>query len=68
MSFTIAPGDHQIHLEIDWCMSNILNFSARPGNEINFECGSSLSGGKSFLIMLYITIWRDKYLWLRMLD
>jgi len=64
-NITISPGEHQIFLKIDWCRSNILVFTARPGAEISLNCGSSLTGWRILLAYLYIFLWRDQYLWIR---
>ena len=61
----ISPGEHQIFLKIDWCRSNLLNFTAEEGIQVELECGSSLTGWRIFLGFLYISFWRDKYLWIR---
>ncbi|MDM8000794.1 MAG: hypothetical protein QUS33_12610, partial [Dehalococcoidia bacterium] len=58
------PGDHLLHLKIDWCRSNIVRLQV--GKErIDFECGSSLRGTRIVLAMLYVTVLWNRYIWLR---
>jgi hypothetical protein len=60
-----TPGHHSLVLKIDWCRSNCVEFDARSGENLSFECGSSMPGLRLLLAILYITFWRHKYLWLR---
>lgn len=62
---SIEPGNHRVYLKIDWCRSNIIEFTAKAEVEYKIECGSSLLGWRIFLALLYVTIWWDKYLWIR---
>ena len=63
----VTPGRHRLHLKIDWCRSNFVDFEA-AGGTVEFECGSSLRGLKIFLSILYVTFLHSQYLWLRKLD
>ena len=65
VSFRLTPGSHSIHLSIDWCRSNLLNFDTVGEEEVSLVCGSNLTGGRILLALLYITIWWDRYLWIR---
>ena len=58
----IPPGMHRIRLKIDWCSSNCIDFKIAPDEIVEFDCGNKTSLG---LILLYITIFRNKYLWLQ---
>jgi hypothetical protein len=62
--FDIPPGNHQLHLKIDWCRSNIVNFET-TGSLVDFECGSNLRGIKLLFAFLYATFLRSQYLWLK---
>ncbi len=62
--YDVAPGKHRLHLEIDWCRSNIVEFEKNEEN-VEFECGSNLRGFKLLLGVLYATYLRNSYLWLK---
>jgi hypothetical protein len=61
----VESGDHTIVLKIDWCGSNKLPFSIRQGENLQFECGSSLTGLKIFLGLIYILFKPNEYLWIK---
>ena len=63
----MAPGNHTIVLKIDWCGSNRIPFSINPGENLQFECGSSLTGWKIFVKILYVLFMPNEYLWIRKL-
>ena len=65
---SVEPGNHRIFLKIDWCRSNIIDFVAKAKTEHNLECGTSLTGLRIFLVLLYITFWWNKYLWIRKMN
>ena len=44
----VHPGKHQIFLKIDWCRSNILDFTAQTGAEVTLNCGTNLTGWQIF--------------------
>ncbi|PAD34527.1 hypothetical protein [Terribacillus saccharophilus] len=60
-NFSIAPGKHTIHLEIDWCRSKKIEFKARENEIIRFNC-AGLRGIKFLFVMWFITFARNKYL------
>lgn len=62
--FAVEPGPHELYLKIDWCRSNTVEFE-NDGPVTVFECGSNLKGPAIFLAILYVTLWRERYLWLR---
>jgi hypothetical protein len=39
-TFTVAPGHHEIHLEIDWCSSAEVAVDLSPGEEVKLTCRS----------------------------
>ncbi|MES2320245.1 MAG: hypothetical protein V4631_22435 [Pseudomonadota bacterium] len=58
----LTPGVHIVQLKIDWCWSNAVEISVADGGVAVIDCGAN---GNPFLAILYITIWRHKYLWLK---
>lgn len=36
--FPVSPGQHEVHLEIDWCRSQSLMLEFRPGQDISLRC------------------------------
>ena len=64
LELDLPPGKHQLHLKIDWCRSNVVDFETN-GNTVEFECGSNLRGSKIFLSIVYVTFLRNKYIWLK---
>lgn len=67
-SFEVKTGEHTIYLKIDWCRSNKLDFYVLENDVIEFECGTSLSGWKFFINIIYITFLKNKYLWIKTID
>lgn len=61
----VSPGKHSLALRIDWCGSPRVDFEAHTGEELVFECGSSLSGWRLLLGLFYIIFRTKQYLWLR---
>lgn len=64
VEFDVPAGNHQLRLRIDWCRSKAVTFEVDQ-SPVAFECGSNLRGIKIFLSLLYATIFRDNYMWLR---
>ena len=65
--FTVANGSHIISAKIDWCRSNNLCVDVND-SIVELEIGPSLTGRKfwiPFIEFLYITLWKNKYLWIR---
>lgn len=67
ISIPVSPGPHTVRLSMDWCRSNPAEFSVAEGEGIRFECGSSLGGWRVVLAALYITLLRNRYMWIRQL-
>ena len=63
--FEVPPGKHTIYLKIDWCRSNKLDFNLSENEVIEFDCGSSLTGWRLFINIIYITFLKNKYLWIK---
>ena len=62
----LTSGSHVIWLKIDWCRSNKIEFEYL-GDDILFECGSSLSGIKLFLAIIYLFM-PTKWCWIRKIE
>jgi len=60
----IQHGKHSISLKIDWCRSNELIFVESENRLIEFQCGNSMQGLKKLLILMYISILKNKYLFI----
>jgi hypothetical protein len=67
-SFTIASGQHQIAVKIDWCSSNELTFSLSPDGSLVFQCDSKLRGLRLLGAIYYVLFARKSYLWLKQAD
>ncbi len=66
VTIPVAPGRHSIALRVDWCGSESIDFEARPGEHLYFECGSNLVDGWGLLFpLLYAVLLPHRYLWLR---
>ena len=61
----VMAGQHTLGLRIDWCGSEELQFEARSGEQVTFECGSNLTGWRILLALFYVLFRRRQYLWLR---
>lgn len=57
----LLPGKHVVVLKIDWCKSNTVDVELRPDEVKTLECGPN---AKPLLALLYITMFRHRYLWL----
>ncbi|MBU3214010.1 hypothetical protein LL033_20480 [Clostridium estertheticum] len=64
----IVDGNHSIYLKIDWCRSNELVFVESNDKLIGFNCGNSVQGLKKLLGVLYISILKNKYLFIKIKD
>ncbi len=62
--FDIPKGDHELHLKIDWCTSNAIEFNMSD-NEVEFECGNSLKGLKILKASSAVFSESESYLWLQ---
>lgn len=58
----VDPGHHALCMKIDWCCSPQVEFSIAEGELRHFECGPNAN---PFLAIFYISLWKDKYIWLR---
>ena len=58
----VDPGRHVVRMKIDWCWSEPLEIDVQAGSERVLECGPNAN---PFLVLLYITVFKNRYLWLR---
>ena len=64
-TINVSDKPHEVYLKIDWCTSNTIKIQDTGKTEIIFSCYNSFSGPKMFipfLILFYVTFWRDRYL------
>lgn len=64
-SFQLAKGRHDLQLKVDWCSSPRVTFQVEEGLDNLYVCGTSVTGAKFFLFILYLSIMSNKYLFLR---
>ena len=62
--FEVEDGTHVVYAKLDWCKSNELCVEVN-GSTVELEVGSSLKGWRFLLMSFYMSIWKDKYLFLR---
>jgi hypothetical protein len=62
VEFDVEPGKHTVQMQIDWCSSQKFEVDASGADPLILQCGPNAS---PFLALLYISLWKDKYIWLR---
>jgi hypothetical protein len=62
VELSVTPGRHTVQMKIDWCTSVRLEIDTETGKTVSLACGANRS---LFLLCLYLTVWKDRYLWLR---
>ena len=62
IEISISEGKHVVQMQIDWCQSEALKLDVSIGETQILECGPN---AKPWLALLYVTVLRSKYLWLR---
>ena len=65
ISIPVSPGKHVIQLKIDWGRSKKIEVNIELGNVQRLECGPNAN---PFLVLVYITVLRGNYIWLRNAD
>ena len=55
LEIDLPPGDHRVQMKIDWATSPELAVSG--DRDVNLRCRANAN---PFLMLLYITVWRDK--------
>jgi hypothetical protein len=61
----LAPGRHRVVAVIDWARSNPFEFDAQTGRQYRIEVGSNVAGWRLLFAVAYVTVWRDRYLYLK---
>jgi hypothetical protein len=56
---SVAPGRHRVWMKIDWCRSQIVECDLSEGDTARFDCRT---GGPFVLALLYVTVWRSRYI------
>jgi hypothetical protein len=64
----LPSGRHRITSMIDWARSNPVELEARSEGVYHLEVGSNLRAWRLLLAILYVTVWRDRYLYLKIVD
>jgi hypothetical protein len=59
----VTPGEHRVSLRVKWCGSRELPFTIQPGEIVRMECRPNV---RPLLALLYITLWRNRYIALEM--
>ncbi|RQD73085.1 MAG: hypothetical protein D5S03_13415 [Desulfonatronospira sp. MSAO_Bac3] len=62
VAIDVDPGAHKVQLKIDWCRSPVIDIEVSQGKTVYLECGPRAHPA---LVLLYITVWKDKYIWVR---
>jgi hypothetical protein len=58
VQISLLEGEHVVRIKARWCRSQDLRFTIRHGEILRLEC----TPGSPWLALLYVTIWRDKYI------
>lgn len=61
----VPPGGHELRAKIDWGSSNALAVEIEEGGRCDLEVGSRVGGWRVLLGILYATVLRSRYLYLR---
>lgn len=57
LEIELSPGDHRLQMKIDWATSPELSVSG--DRDVALRCRANAN---PFLMLLYITIWRGRYI------
>lgn len=60
----LPKGNYTIYLKIDWCRSNQIDLHVADNEVVTFNCGNSMTGWRKFFSLLYVTVFKNRYLWL----
>lgn len=60
--YGVIPGEHVLHLKIDYGRSKKLRFSANANQNVEFACSPNITGLKILILLLYITILCTRYI------
>jgi hypothetical protein len=61
----LAPGQYRVVAAVDWCRSNPVLLDTQSGGCYRMEVGSNIIGWRVLWGVAYVTIWRDRYLYLQ---
>ena len=61
----VEAGRHDVWITIDWCRSPAVTLDLGAGEVARLECAPN---ARALLALLYITIWRERYVSLRRVD
>ena len=64
-TIAVQPGIRLVQAKIDWCSSPELEIHVGSSEAVLLECGPN---SRTFLELLYITVWRNRYLWLHRVE
>src|SRR5229473_1060549 len=59
---TVGAGQHEVRMTIDWCGSEAVFVDVEPGQTARLICRSNIRLRWVFLLPLYVTIWRNRYI------
>lgn len=62
---SLEEGKYTMYLKMDWCRSNKVTFEVLNDKILRFDCGNSMRGWKILLFLIYSTILKNKYLFLK---
>src|SRR5262249_2606798 len=65
VDISLPPGRHRLIAAIDWARSNPVEIELLPDQDCRLEVGSNVAGWRLLLAVLYATVWRDRWLYLR---
>lgn len=68
LELALPPGHHEVFAKIDWCRSNPLEVELREDRECVLEVGPNVGPFGVLRGLLYVTLFRSKYLYLRKLS
>jgi hypothetical protein len=57
LEIDLSPGDHKVQMKIDWARSPEL--AVGGDRDVDLRCRANAN---PFLVLLYITIWSDRYI------
>jgi len=57
----LEPGELEIQVKIDWCVSQALRFTLDEGEALKFRCESPVRGWKMFFGLFYVLADPEKY-------
>jgi len=65
VSIDLGPGSHRLMAAIDWVCSNSVEIDMSSDEDHRLEVGSNVDCWRFLRTVLYLTVWRDRYLYLK---